>query len=356
MSAVLLASLTALGITTVTAVSERTKTERAGRYAKNLSARTVCSVEDLAMFFREQQALYLHITPPTPDYVFRQTCGVIPFDIRGFPDAFLKGLIEETDKGCPVYTVVVAEDSTTRETVFANAKGYEIHAIGAAKDYDPWSVLDSIYPDLYAGTYGNDQIAMMKEWYDPAHIQIEVRLIPLEYIEAYAAEMAESYVAPSRDGISLMRYDGPPVTDLQFTAIEVHTNGTLLTLAYPTDFTNRVDIFSCADLVASWWDLAVTTNVNTSTNWIEWLDPTPPTLRFYTAGNADLDTDGDGLTDGREKFLYHTLATTNDTDEDSLSDYEEVINRHTDPNNSNTCLPVVSIVFPASGSGKVWVP
>ncbi len=359
-AAIVLASLTALAVTAVTALSEKAKAELAERYAKNLTARAVSSVADLATYFKEQQALYLRITPPTPDFVFRQSCGVIPFDLKGFPDEFLKGLVEETENGCPVYTVVVAEAPNTRENVFANADGYEIHAIAATEDYDPWWFLNSIYPDLYSGRYGHDQIEMMKGWYDPAHIQIEVKLLPVEYIDAYAAEMAEAYVPPSGGGTILMRYDGPPVTNLQFTAIESLTNGMLLTLAYPAGFTNRVDFFTCTNLVDAWWDLAATTNVNSSTNWIEWLDTSPPELRFYAAGNADTnantDPDGDGLTWAREMFMYHTSPTNSDSDGDGLSDYEEVITRRTDPNNSNTCLPTVSILFPADGSGKVWLP
>ncbi len=356
LAAVILASLTALAFATVTTLSEKAKAELAERYAKNLTARAVYSVDDLATLFKERQAVHLHNTPPTPNFVFRLTCGVVPFDIKGFPDEFLKGLVEETEKGCPVYTVVVAEAPNTRETVFANAEGYEIHSIPAAKDYDPWWFLNSIYPDLDSGRYGSDMIEMIRGWCDPAHIQIELRLLPVEYIDAYAAEMAEAYVPPSGGGTVLMRYSGSPVTNLQFTAIESLTNGMLLTLAYPADFTNRVEFFTCTNLVDAWWDLAATTNVNSSTNWIEWLDPSPQELRFYAVGNADVDTDGDQLTDARETFMYHTLATTNDTDGDGLSDYEEVINRRTDPNNTNTCLPTVSILFPSDGSGKVWVP
>jgi hypothetical protein len=112
--------------------------------------------------------------------------------------------------------------------------------------------------------------------------------------------------------------------------------------------------------VDPWWDLVATTNVNSSTNWIEWLDTSPPELRFYAAGNADTnaetDPDGDGLTWAREMFMYHTSPTNSDSDNDGLNDYEEVINRRTDPNNSDTNLPTVSILFPSNGSEKVWLP
>jgi hypothetical protein len=74
-AAIVLASLTALAVTAVTALSEKAKAELAERYAKNLTARAVSSVADLATYFKEQQALYLRITPPTPDFVFRQSMG-----------------------------------------------------------------------------------------------------------------------------------------------------------------------------------------------------------------------------------------------------------------------------------------
>ena len=148
------------------------------------------------------------------------------------------------------------------------------------------------------------------------------------------------------------------MTNLVFAAIELRTNNSLLTVVYPNDYTNRLDLFATDELIGSWWDRLATTNVNASTNWIEWLDSTATNagIRFYATGNADLDTDGDGLTDAAEKYMYHTSAVTNDTDGDGLTDYEEVINRRTDPNNSDTTRPTVSIVFPSNSSTKVWLP
>ncbi len=52
---------------------------------------------------------------------------------------------------------------------------------------------------------------------------------------------------------------------------------------------------------------------------------------FFAAGNADIDSDGDGLTDAREKFLYHTDPNEWDTDGDGFSDGDEVNVYGTDP-------------------------
>ena len=356
-TAIVLASLAALAYAAVTTISEKTKADRTARFAKLLTSRTVSDIDDLTALLRSQQALYLPISLPTLNFLLRQSCGTVPFDPKNFPDDFMKGLIEETDKGCPVYRLVIAEDPITRETVFANAKGYEIHAIPAAKDYDPWWFLELLYPDLSTGDYSDDQVKMLQQWYDPAHIQVTVTLLPVEYIDAYVTEVANAIsTLPSGGGTPMMRYSGPPVTNLQLTAIETKTNGMLLTLAYPTNFTNRVDIFTCTNLVGAYWDLAATVSVDTSTNWIEWLDTSPPGVRLYTAGNADVDTDHDGLTDAREKFMYHTSPATNDTDGDGLTDSNEVFNLHTDPNNGNTNSPTVWIVFPSNNYSKVWLP
>ena len=306
-AAIVLVSLAALAFAVVTTISTNATAARATIYANRLTSRTVSGVDDLTALFREQQTLFLRIMPPAKDFVLRQPCGTIPFDPNGFPDDFLNGLVAETNKGCLVYTVVIAEDPVTRETVLANAKGYEIHAVPAAADYDPWWFLNSVYPGLDSGSYDSDQIAWLKACYDPAHVQITVTLLPAVSISTYAAAMANESATASLalgGGVPLMQYSGTNL--LQFTAIASTNNGMLLTLAYPTGFTNRVDIFTCTNLVSAWWNLAVTTNVSVSTNYIQWLDTSPPGLRFYAAGNADVDTDSDGIPDDREEFMYHT--------------------------------------------------
>jgi hypothetical protein len=47
--------------------------------------------------------------------------------------------------------------------------------------------------------------------------------------------------------------------------------------------------------------------------------------------NEEIDTDGDGLSDYNEVFLYGTSPYLEDTDSDGISDYEEIA-RGTDPN------------------------
>jgi hypothetical protein len=122
----------------------------------------------------------------------------------------------------------------------------------------------------------------------------------------------------SGGGSVMLNYQGPPVTNICFTAIEWTTNFIRVTIAYPYNgatyptncFTNQLDVFYSSDLLESWWELATTTNVNASTNWIEWTDQSVTAswvvVRFYATGNADVDSDGDGFSDARERFMYHS--------------------------------------------------
>lgn len=86
----------------------------------------------------------------------------------------------------------------------------------------------------------------------------------------------------------------------------------------PSGFTNRLEFFSCTNLLDFWWVLAATNILTEGTGTVYWtygmMGETG--LVFVTAGNADIDFDGDGIKDAREKFLYHTDPKLSDTDGD----------------------------------------
>ena len=95
----------------------------------------------------------------------------------------------------------------------------------------------------------------------------------------------------------------------------------------PDGFTNRIEVFTCTNLLDFWWTLAATNILTEGTDTVYWTyetteEETGPV--FFVVGNADSDSDGDGLTDAREKFLYHTSPTNADTDADDMPDGWEV--------------------------------
>jgi len=101
-------------------------------------------------------------------------------------------------------------------------------------------------------------------------------------------------------------------------------------VSYPNDYTNRLDLFSCSDLIKGEWRLVLTAGADLSAHRTEWIDPESLVnpVRFYAAGNADItpatDPDGDGLPWAREVFFYRTSPTDADTDADGMPDGWEV--------------------------------
>lgn len=352
------------GTEPISGVDDGGRDALAARISDSLASRSVLSVGALIAAFRTEQAHWLRLSPPLADFKLNQDGGLMVFDSKTFPAEFTRKLIMEMKHDCPVYTLTMAEDPVTRGIVFANADGQELGCVKSEEGYNPYWFLEWHYPELYTGLYSAREIEELQRSFDPSRIQITVTLLPADYLKQYAGAVAverakQAASVPAGGGGIMMRYQGPPVEDLKWVGIERQTNGVLLTLAYPNDFTNRVDVFTCSDLVASWWDLSLNaTNVNTSTNWIEWVDTTAlsQSPRFYAAGNAGLDSDSDGLSDAREKFMYHTCPTNSDSDGDGLTDYDEIMTLNTDPNHSKTNKPNVWISHPANGSRKVWLP
>ena len=355
----------------VDVLADKSTAEAIKRVEDGLASRTVSSIEELAQRLRSEQAVYRMLMPPSAHFTLRQPCGMMVFDPAAFPEAFTSALIGETIYESPVYTIILIEDPVTREVVIANVDGKEIAAVEPEADYNPWWYLERQYPGVYSGLYSEKEIWGLQDEYDPSHIQITLTLLPADFVKTYARAVGEERVRLADEQAAaelknpklkkgvMMRYQSTGMTNLEIVALAMVTNGMKLTLAYPDDFTNRVDFFTCPELIAGWWDLAVNaTNVSISTNFIEWVDVNSSAhpFRFYNAGNADLDSDGDTLTDAREKLMYHTNSSTNDTDGDGLHDDYELFTSFTDPNIGDTNKPDAWIYCPVNESRKVWLP
>ena len=141
---------------------------------------------------------------------------VLPFDPMEFPQDCKAGLVGDIEYGVPVYDLFLVEDPATREFVIYNVDYEEVCSLAAPTGYDPAAFAKDKYPDLYSGSYSASQIAWILELYDPARIQIAVRLIPDEFFATYldAAESAAALSAMSLGGISMMCSGTPGYTGL----------------------------------------------------------------------------------------------------------------------------------------------
>jgi hypothetical protein len=332
-----------------------------------IMSQTVESSDDIVAEYELQQLDWLPIVPPGPEGYLKQEAGMYVFDPSKFSAEFIKGLVPDASLGVTTYPLSVFEDVETRNRVIVNANGDIILSVPPPADYtSDWFILE-MYPNLHNGSLPPEMIEFTEATFDPSRIISDFKLITKDEVVKYVWQQSvssQNAVAASSGkpggGIGpMMRYDGPPVSHLQFTCIEKTNNAVTVTLAYPASYTNKIEIFTCSDLVAGWFVSAGTTNINPATNWVEWTDTaggwTNVSPRFYAAGNGDLDTDHDGLKDAQEKYVYHTSATTNDTDGDGIHDDVEVANR-TDPNNPDTTKPVVTITYPTNNFSWEWLP
>lgn len=279
----------------------------------------VSTVYDLKNLYTDYQNLFLPIAPPSEKKYVHSDGSVLPVDWKRFPREFNQGMFAEMDSnGFPIYRVAVYEDVITRETVFLNAYGAEVYRLAPAKDYNPYAwQMDKFQIYTLAALESSYQ------WiYDPAHIAAEFQLIPEALYDDYQlvreAEAAEALLmAPMAMTMSLPE----TVTELRM-GISNATNGAVqVEIAWPDGFSDRLEIFAATDLVARDWQLFLTNIITYGSSDFSWVDPsTNYTKRFYVTGNADLDTDADGLANAREKFLYSTDPSLNDTDGDGLID------------------------------------
>ena len=290
------------------------------------------NLEQVCDEFPVKQAHWIDIVPPGMSCLL-QAQGIRYFDHNRFPETFVKGLVPVEKKGVTFYPISIVEHPETREYLFFNADGKEIYSVLPPIDYNPqWLALLKM-PALYDGSRSKEDIEDLLWRYDSSRVAVSYDLITEKDLIDYVTQLSQPGEQEDSDGLIMRSYSGPPVTDIRFACIQSKTNGMELTIAYPNGFTNDLDIFRSETLMNNpWWDWVCTTNVSSSTNWIEWTDSSVAGLTngrvFYVCGNADCttatDPDGDGIPWGREKYYYHTCPTNSDTDTDSMPDGWEI--------------------------------
>jgi hypothetical protein len=293
----------------------------------------VLGEEDLADRAEILRNMYRRITPP--GVALRQDVGTWPAAWEEF-GANWASAAADREYGAWVVPVEVTQDAG--KTVVKNGNGAVLW-----RGWTDFARPESADVVLTGGLVAEEEWAVYKGIRDTV-----------------AAMTAESSRVDFPD-----RTRSTPTNGLRFTAHEWTTNGTFrLELAYKID--TNVDVFAYAvactsSLVVATWtndENQVITDTNTvwtavgqpfngmENDWelrgtvaisngvAEFEDSGFPEelsrLRFYAAAVAE-DTDGDGLNDGVESFVYHTDPTVADMDGDGLNDGAEVLLWHTDP-------------------------
>ena len=287
-------------------------------------------VSDLCGRLREEQARYIDIVPPGMPLLV-QDGGIVYFRRGRLPRALRAGLVPRVWQGVTVYPVAVCEDPDTRDCIFINAKGDEIYSVPAPRDYDPrWLALEK-FPELYDGTRSDQEIEQVLRNYDPARVGVEYKLVNkrqmFDYIARKSSQTEERAATPNGD-ISILEASPaqPTVDELRCSEIAKEGESARLTIAYPAGFSNRIDLFSCTNLMEYLWRLRLdATDTAQGSTELDWVDPESIShARFYAVAAAMCDTqsdpDGDGLTSTRERLLHRTDPLSPDSDGDGMPD------------------------------------
>lgn len=310
------------------------------KYIKLLEAQYVRGLEGVGAGYRIDRAEILPVMPPDPAMTLSLSGGLVVIKKGDFPSSFFADLPSATLNGVTVYPVTVRESPITRETIFLNKSGKKIAALPPARNYDPYAWLKSSRPDLFSGSYAPEYVAWMKALYDPARVRVTYNLLSWTQIEAMANAQAQADILAEQaiwTGMTMSMTEPSP-TNLIIRAITPGTNGAILEVAWPDDFSNRVEIYMREQVAPTGW-IPISDPLDTlGSNPLFWTDTTTAgaDLRFYRVGNADLDADSDGLTDARERMTFGTCETNTDTDADALTDGVEALQTGTNPLNPDT--------------------
>ncbi len=294
----------------------------------NLMASSCNDLNALAQLFEEEQYTYLPLLPPDPNFVLTAHGSLTPFNFSNLPEGFnLQLLIPEQAHGVAVYTLQIALDPASRETVFMNSQGAVLYKLPPAAGYDPYAWLKARWPNLIPS---NLPAANTNEWlqmHDPAHVQLSLKLIALDdvvpYLQAEAQAQQDAMLEaalhmPMTVGrmMNTMTYTAPDT--LTILDISMDTNGANLTVGYPDSLASYHHfILACSDLLATNWVVLGNDLDVTGMNPYYWTDTTVTNadLRFYRAMAVDplADSNSDGVPDWWKILLGYSATTSAST-------------------------------------------
>ena len=262
---------------------------------------------------------FLPILPPVADLPILQSVGVYVFGNGALPARWLGALNQVNRGGVVLYEIYACEDALTRERILFGQDGVTLWSIPAPSGYNPANTVHAYWPWLANLPEDDPDRLWYEAVYDPARVISLFLLLPElsadDFAEVLEAERAQAEVSAALARSFSVNADAFFVTSI------VRTNATsvTLTLQFPPGFTNRVDLFGIGSLTSFPWQLLATMEPVTSQTaevTLAWDDA----AGFFRAGDADTDSDGDGVPDARERLLHGTDPSEEDTDGDGMPD------------------------------------
>ena len=289
--------------------------------------RVVDSVYALELLYINQVYQYLPVSPPMEEVFVQSLEEAVPVLWKNFPSEFTKQMYAEMNaNGLPLYRVSVYEDPASRETVFLNMYGKEAFRLEPENGYDPYA--------WQKVKFGEESFLARDElnrWiFDPAHIAVELTLVPEVFYTAYLEDQEAEALVP--EAMPMMMAMGASGISKPMAHMVQGTNGIVLEISLPVDFGRYAEVFRRENLESSYWEVADSWLPTFSRTNMVWVDGISTNKCFYHISNA-FDSDGDGYSNLREAWFEGTDSNSFDfvnDDGDSMHDWwERVIFGHT---------------------------
>ena len=247
-----------------------------------------------------------------------------PFSPAGFPGV-TNTLAAQDLQGVQGWTLRVVETQLAERAWVTFAGSIPVHTNAVPPSYDPLAWSRQAYGDPPAWVNGSE----LAVWYEHRARERMVAyftLIPTDQFAVFTAAMAAAY---AHDGPH--RSSGPVVpadTNSIAIAAVIPEPGAIQLWIYAPEATVPVDIFGTDSLLTVDWALAGT--VFAHHPFTPWTTPATEPACFYTGGRLDIDSDGDGISDARERLLFGSNPHAWDSDGDGASDFVELYRCGTD--------------------------
>ncbi len=297
-------------------------------------------LEELRTLFYEHQDYWVPISLPGSMILFQDFGLTVPFNVSGFPRKFTKRLNGKISEfGVVTYETTLVEDPYTRQVVIYDTAGFsELWRMDVDPLRDPYAYLRWSYGlsavDSFEGI-SIDEVLRLDSAKVAANFLLVEDIFYVDYVNAeYEAQLAVS-AEPTAVSMSVPMPGGTNVsTNVTGTASTVTNSGDVVfTFSLPEGFWNHAEIFKTTNLKYVPWSVAENRMAVAGQSQIEWTDvgSSNQPAGFYILSDADLsdstDSDGDGYTDLRERFISKTDPQSFDeidVDSDGMLDFYEI--------------------------------
>ena len=300
--------------------------------ALNLQDLTLASLADLDSFVADTYAGFSNfacVYPPGP-YRFGVNGGLLNFadgsDLADLTNSFTPVTI----LGVQAFEISIIEtQDASRMWLYLGTNGVAFRTNAVPAGFDPAAWVLAAYrhdpPDYLSGTN-------LAQWYanrDRSRLYLTITLVNSnDAATLLAAEQATLTNNPGAPPPTL-----PANTNrFAFAGVQMNATNNLLNLwLYTPSAGLPVDLLSCTNLTDKPLRWSIQESLALSPPFNPWqryfLDPT----RFFLAARNDIDTDGDGIPDGRELYVLGTDPDYFDTVGGSLGDFNRVLVYGLDP-------------------------